>query len=178
MGLFLCEHLTFVVDKYVHAVVETHTIIYLYADDIAFLCLRYRITLGGVLWVVDTQFAYRLDECTCSRTCNKYLVCIIDFAVFNEEFSHTYLGEVLGTLATIDLLLSGFRTIDIAPFTQALTLIVTIPETTIEDGTELAVPLVLVSCGESSVENGIDGFVVSTYNGIEIFRSASPTINL
>ena len=61
------------------------------------------------------------------------------------------------------------------PLAQRLSLIVAIPETAIEDGSQSLVPRVLLLLGESTVKHRLDGLLIAVDNGIHIFRSARAT---
>ena len=94
------------------------------------------------------------------------------------ELCHTELGEILHTLAHILLALGGTRAIVLIPLTKGLPLVVTIPETTIEDSCQLTIPLVFLSFGEGAVENGLDGCLVALHHRQHIFRTTGTTFNL
>ena len=72
-------------------------------------------------------------------SCNQHLVACRSVGL-DGELCHTEFGEVFHTLADIDLALSGIGTLVLVPLAHEPTLIVAIPEATVEDGGESLVP--------------------------------------
>ena len=115
-------------------------------------------TRGGTR---DEQFVARLE----SRS-------------FYLELCHTNLGEIFASLAHIDFPFGGIGTIVAVPFAERLPLIISVPETTVEDTCQFGIPMVLLLFRESSVEHTLDGFLIGFHHGIDIFRTTGTTFNL
>ena len=96
----------------------------------------------------------------------------------NSELRHTELGEILRALAHIHLTFGGTRAIFLVPLTHELTLVVAIPEATVEDTRQTLVPLVFLLLGKGAVEHALDSLLVALHHGIDILRTAGPTLDL
>ena len=121
-----------------------------------------------------------LNKGTRRSSRNQNLIAHMQIDIFYQELRHSNLGEILHALAHIDLHFRCLRTIHLAPLAQTLSLVVAIPEATVEHGGKLLVPTVL-SCFilmETAIEHGIDGFIISRHHGFHIFRSAGTSFNL
>lgn len=119
--------------EFVELVVRTDFFVGDEGDELAF---------GGCLYgvEVETDFVDCLDEGSCGVACDEYLVAYAEVFVLDEEFSDSEPGEVLGALAYVHLLLGGLVAVDFAPLTQSGSLVIAVPEPTVEDGGEFCVP--------------------------------------
>jgi len=66
----------------------------------------------------------------------------------------------------------------LVPFTESLPLVITIPETTVEDGSEFLIPLILLLLGKGSVEHGSYRLLITFHYGIYVFRTAGTAFYL
>ena len=64
------------------------------------------------------------------------------------------------------------------PLAKRLTLIIAIPEATVENGSQALVPSILFIFGKRAVQHRLHSFLITLDNGIDIFRTAGTPLNL
>ena len=137
---------------------------------------------GGSLhrFQVEADFIDLLDEGSRGGSRHQNLVAHMQIHILYQELGNANLGEVLHALAHIDLHFRCLRTIDLAPFTQTLALIVAIPEAAVEHGGELFVPSVqaCLILMETAIEHCLDGFVVGRHHCLHILGTTRTSFNL
>ena len=115
---------------------------------------------------------------TSGRPCDEHLVAYTESVGLDGELSDAEFRVILRALADVDLALGGIRAIALVPFTHQLSLIVTIPETTIEDGGKTLVPLVFAFLGKRAVEHSLNGLLITLHDGIDVFRPTGSSLDL
>ena len=133
--------------------------------------------LGDGTVVVVDLIGCDVDD-TSGGTRDEHLVAYTESIGLDGELSDAEFRVILRALADVDLALGGIRAIALVPFTHQLSLIVTIPETTIEDGGKTLVPLILALLSKRSVEHGLDGLLVTLHDGIDVFRPTGSSLDL
>ena len=66
----------------------------------------------------------------------------------------------------------------LVPLAHELPLIVAIPETAVEHRCQAGIPLVFTLLGKRAVEHSLNGLLVSSNHGVDVFWTASATLNL
>ena len=140
------------------------------------------LSLGGshCRLEVEAYFFAGLNECSCGRTCDENLVSDVEVYIFDEKLSHFYLAEIFHAFAHIHFFLCGLAAVYLTPFSEFLSLVVAIPESAVEDSSELSVLffLGLVVVGEGACKNRFDGVVVCLDDSMDIFGSAGTSFYL
>ena len=117
-------------------------------------------------------------ESTRCRTCYQHLVTNREGVGLNGKLCHAQLRKVFYTLTDVLFALRGIRTVVRVPFTQELSLIIAIPETTVEDGSQALIPLVLLLFRKGAFKYALDSLLIALYDSEHIFRSAGSALYL
>ena len=97
---------------------------------------------------------------------------------FEKHFRDTYFSKIVCNFSHVNFTFGSFRTVIAAPFTQSLTQIISVPETTIENPAQPFIPIVHFFHGKFIFQCRIHGFAVTGYHCFYIFRSACTPFNL
>ena len=111
-------------------------------------------------------------------TCDKHLVARLELTCLNGKLRHSEFREVLHALANILFALGGAASILAVPLSQLLPEIITIPETAVEYGGELCVPLVFLLRSECAIEHRADCFLIAFHHSIDILCAAGAALYL
>ena len=133
-------------------------------------CLH-RLQVVAYLIYVDIHHA----RC---RTGDEQLVANRELHRLASEFSHTDIREILHAATHVHLLLRSVRAVVAVPLAQGLTLIVAVPEATVEDCSECCVPLVLLLVGERAVEHSRNSLLVAAHHVVDVLCATSATLYL
>ena len=115
-------------------VARTNTVGYLKRNMYPLLYHIYRFQ-------VNTCFFQSNIHGSRSRTCNQKFISNFYFGSFDQEFSYPDIREIFDTTSGIYLTFGSLRTIVLAPFTQTLSQIITVPESTVEYSLETSIPV-------------------------------------
>ena len=99
------------------------------------------------------------------------------FSGFDGQLCHAKVREILHHLAHQDLFLGSLVAVFFGPFAQLLTLVIAIPESSVEDSGQSFVPNIFLLFGESAVDNRLNGFFVACHYIVHILWSACPSLN-
>ena len=96
---------------------------------------------------------------------------------FDGQLCHAKVREILHHLAHQDLFLGSLVAIFFGPFAQLLTLVIAVPESSVEDSGQAFVPSIFLLFSESTFNNRLNGFFVARHHVVHILWSACPALD-
>ena len=127
---------------------------------------------------INTRFIQCHKNSAGSRSCNQQFVAYANLGSFNQKLGDSDVRKVFDPFSHVNLTFRCRRSIIAGPFSQTLSEIVAVPETTVENGLQAFIPCCNLFISKGIFQIGFDSFFVAFHHCAHILRSTGTTFNL